>query len=366
MEQLDLTVLRYSRVDEDYRVLSKALQIKPDDVILSITSSGDNVLNLLLERPKKIVTVDVSIAQNSLLELKIVAISHLQSYQDYLILLGEVASDSLNRKRLYDEVKEFLPEYARVYWASHAHLVMNGLSQCGRLQKYLNDTCVIPVSEAVSPAILNEFLDAQDLSKQRKLFDELPLQKIKLIIRNVFTNQVCGRSAVQLKHVALTTDEMVEIMWERFCSVSQNVPNKDNFYYSLFLRGKRSTSSLTPNHLFPPYLREDGFNELKDLVDRIEIHTTSIQSYLSSSTTQFHKMNLSDIFEYMSTEESDLLFTKLFTKTFPGGYLAYWNLFRDCNPPTSDCRATLVELADKLQKSSRMFCFKFRLVSVSL
>ncbi len=81
--------------------------------------------------------------------------------------------------------------------------------------------------------------------------------------RNVFTNQVCGRSAVQLKHVALTTDEMVEIMWERFCSVSQNVPNKDNFYYSLFLRGKRSTSSLTPNHLFPPYLREDGFNELK-------------------------------------------------------------------------------------------------------
>lgn len=42
-------------------------------------------------------TVDVSIAQNSLLELKIVAISHLQSYQDYLILLGEVASDSLNR-----------------------------------------------------------------------------------------------------------------------------------------------------------------------------------------------------------------------------------------------------------------------------
>lgn len=70
---------------------------------------------------------------------------------------------------------------------------MNGLSQCGRLQKYLNDTCVIPVSEAVSPAILNEFLDAQDLSKQRKLFDELPLQKIKLIIRQVLLYYKLGR-----------------------------------------------------------------------------------------------------------------------------------------------------------------------------
>jgi len=68
---LDLSVIRYSRVWEDCRVLSKALQIKPDDDIISITrffeigvelctyicgcySSGDNVLSLLLEEPKSI------------------------------------------------------------------------------------------------------------------------------------------------------------------------------------------------------------------------------------------------------------------------------------------------------------------------
>lgn len=36
-KELDLTVLRYSRVDEDHRVLSKALQINDQDVVLSIT-----------------------------------------------------------------------------------------------------------------------------------------------------------------------------------------------------------------------------------------------------------------------------------------------------------------------------------------
>ena len=75
--QLDLSVIRYSRVVEDHRVLSRALQIEADkDVVMCITrwswssiqssivfifllpllsySSGDNVLNLLLDRPKKI------------------------------------------------------------------------------------------------------------------------------------------------------------------------------------------------------------------------------------------------------------------------------------------------------------------------
>lgn len=42
------------------------------------------------------VAVDMSVAQNSLLELKIAAISHLQ-YEDYLLLLGEAPGDDLSR-----------------------------------------------------------------------------------------------------------------------------------------------------------------------------------------------------------------------------------------------------------------------------
>ena len=37
-KELDLSVIRYSRVEEDHRILSKALSIKPDeDIVLSIT-----------------------------------------------------------------------------------------------------------------------------------------------------------------------------------------------------------------------------------------------------------------------------------------------------------------------------------------
>lgn len=36
---IDLSVIRYSKVWEDHRVLSQALDIQPDDVVLSITRS---------------------------------------------------------------------------------------------------------------------------------------------------------------------------------------------------------------------------------------------------------------------------------------------------------------------------------------
>lgn len=81
--------------------------------------------------------------------------------------------------------------------------------------------------------------------------------------RDVVLDQVSGRSSAQLKHVALSNDEMVEIFWNRFYSMSRNVPNKDNFYYSLFMRGERSGASPTPVELLPPYLTEDGFYKLK-------------------------------------------------------------------------------------------------------
>ena len=41
LEALDLSVIRYSRVDEDHKIISRGLRINPDqDVVLSITRLG--------------------------------------------------------------------------------------------------------------------------------------------------------------------------------------------------------------------------------------------------------------------------------------------------------------------------------------
>ena len=84
-----------------------------------------------------------------------------------------------------------------------------------------------------------------------------------LLSRDQVANLVSGRSAAQVQYVTLSIDERVELLWERFCSVSCNVPSKDNFYLSLYLRGKRSGALPTPVQLLPPFLTQDGFCRLK-------------------------------------------------------------------------------------------------------
>ena len=78
----------YAFTWEDARVDSRLLKITSDDVILAITSAGDNILSYCLERPKRVHAVDLNPAQNHLLELKVAAFRSLD-YQDVWKLFGE-------------------------------------------------------------------------------------------------------------------------------------------------------------------------------------------------------------------------------------------------------------------------------------
>ena len=85
----------------------------------------------------------------------------------------------------------------------------------------------------------------------------------------------------------------------------KSVPIKDNYYLSLFLRGHRGYNPLEKPDFCPPYLREKEFYKLKvvchkeltlslifsqGLVDRIVMHTGSVETYLSESNATFTKV----------------------------------------------------------------------------
>lgn len=49
----------YAFTWEDSKVDARLLKVQPDDVILAITSAGDNILSLALEGPRRIHAVDL-------------------------------------------------------------------------------------------------------------------------------------------------------------------------------------------------------------------------------------------------------------------------------------------------------------------
>ncbi len=104
----------YAFTWEDSRTDARLLKITGDDVILALTSAGDNILSYALERPKRIHAVDLNPAQNHLLELKVAAFRSLD-YQDVWKLFG-VGKHENFQKLLLENMSPHLSSQAFDYW----------------------------------------------------------------------------------------------------------------------------------------------------------------------------------------------------------------------------------------------------------
>ena len=120
--------LEYNACWEDFQIIQKALRTTQNDTVLSISSAGDNVLNLLLDDPRKIMCVDYNPYQNFLLELKVEAIRNL-GYQEFLEILGVSSSDK--RRELYHFIRRYLHRESRLFWDTNVNLITEGIIYTG-------------------------------------------------------------------------------------------------------------------------------------------------------------------------------------------------------------------------------------------
>ena len=89
---------------------------------------------------------------------------------------------------------------------------------------------------------------------------------------------------------------------------------------------------------------------------RFHIATQGIDSPIDDHEDGYYsKANLSDLFEYLSDEETEGLLRRMASKMRPGGRLAYWNMLVDRKRPDSlsDLLQPHPELAHRLWQKDR-------------
>ncbi|XP_011405611.1 PREDICTED: uncharacterized protein LOC105313683 [Amphimedon queenslandica] len=354
----DFTVIRYSRVWEDCVILCKGLDIQPSDVVLSITSSGDNVLNVLLKKPKKIYAVDMSLAQNALLELKLGAIRISLSHDKFLQLLGE--APSTKRLVLYESVKPSLPKYAQEFWDSNLSVIESGIANEGTLEKYLKVFNEKHLPKVVSSELLDAFFESQSIEEQRKVFNQFPLKELKDLISLYFSKEKLEkrRSEAQFQHAKIESDEAGEAFAKRYFVVAENIPAHDNFYFSLFNRGMKGYDPANKPNFAAPYLAKDNYEELKGLIDRVVVCTSTIEEQVKQIPLgTVTKANLSDIFEYTNEEVSCSICESVANVMAPGGRIVYWEL-QNTRPAPSSVFHYHEKLSKELHAEDRVFYYK--------
>ncbi len=161
--------IRYSHVWEDHLLAERGLDIGRADDVLSITSAGCNVLNLLLQEPRSVTALDLNPAQTALLRLKVAGIRHL-SHPRFTSLLG-IGRDH-DPVEVYEEIKGRLPEDARRFWDDHLEELKSGVVHCGRLEKYLQAFRPLHLDKLHSPDTIRRLLDHDDPAAQARFFDE--------------------------------------------------------------------------------------------------------------------------------------------------------------------------------------------------
>lgn len=104
---------------EDPAVDLSLLELRKDDVLVTITSAGDNILDYLSQSPlRRVHAIDLNPNQNHLLELKVASFAAGLSYGEIWAMFGEGRVTNF-RDVLIHKLSPHLSSHAFQFWLSH-------------------------------------------------------------------------------------------------------------------------------------------------------------------------------------------------------------------------------------------------------
>ncbi|KAK2459512.1 hypothetical protein APHAL10511_008471 [Amanita phalloides] len=291
---------------EDPRVDHRLLNINHDDVILTLTSAGDNILDYLQKCPKRIHAVDMNPNQNHLLELKVAAF-HALEYKDVWKIFGEGKHAGF-RKLLITRLSPHLSSQAFQYWLDHTRAFTSkssrGLYETGGSRHAIRMVRWLFWIFGLT-GIKDKICEAQTLDAQRETWPQIRRVLVSRLLnwavvktewfawkaagvpppqRNMIIDDFLKRKGLS-RGIKNHSDVGGRAIWEyivdTFDPVAKNtLISNDNYFYYLCLQGKFSNNS------HPTYLTPDAFNKLSapGAFNGLRIHTDGLDEVIARIT----------------------------------------------------------------------------------
>ena len=343
----------YSQCWEDPLILNEALKVNTEDIVLSISSAGDNSLYLLTMNPKKIISIDSNYLQNFILEFKVAGIKTL-NHKDFLELIGILESDK--REELYNKIRVKLNPKCREYWDKNPTLIRQGIIHSGKFESYLSKfrNYIIPLSH--SKKDIKELLSLNSLDEQKFFYNDKWNNLMWRITFKIFFSKtimkIFGRDKNFFDHNK--NKNISEHYYKRTFDGLTKIPIKNNYFLNYILLKKYDLNNL------PEYLKEKNFDLIKQNIDKLKIITSDINTYLKKQEdNSFSKFNLSDIFELFSQEDYEKMLREILKKSKNNAIICYWNnlVYRNKHPSTNNKIVKDFQISKKLFSKDRVFFY---------
>jgi S-adenosylmethionine-diacylglycerol 3-amino-3-carboxypropyl transferase len=313
---LDHNIIRYSKVWEDYRIASEALNLVNGDHLLIVASAGCNVLNLLLKEPESITCIDLSESQIALTELKIRAAYYLER-EEFLSLLGYRNALPHVREMIYNKVRPALSADTAMFWEENLGIVKSGIQSIGRLDTYFSGFWTDQTKYSG-----RYFVDKISSGEIRAVINSPAVAELQSSFKEYYSrNQMAqrGRSEEQFRYVSHEYDVGYN-MWEKFVRAVMMSELYENPYMQAFIYNRYVNIEAMP------YLSQSGYARLKPLLDRVRIIRTSLSDAINcEKSLPYTKYYLSNVFEYLPESDCTSILDEIGRKSAFDARVCYWN-----------------------------------------
>jgi len=301
--------LVYNTCWEDPRLDRQMLDLKSDSRVVMITSAGCNALDYLLDGPAEIHAVDMNPRQNALLQLKIAMIEW-ADFDDLFRLFGHGAHPKF--ESLLNGIKGDLHPFASRYWQAKSHYFHSS-----RLNPsfYYRGTAgklawlALHIFKRGSRRVRDCMAALQhvtSLQEQRELYERVRPTLwngvVTWLLRQPMAMTMLGVPRSQLRMIECHFNGGITgFIQAKLEHVLTQVPFWDNYFWRVYLTG-RYTRECCPN-----YLREQHQSELRSMVGRIAIHSTTIANFLRENPGDYTHYVLLDHQDWLAAHNSQAL-----------------------------------------------------------
>jgi S-adenosylmethionine-diacylglycerol 3-amino-3-carboxypropyl transferase len=288
--------LVYNICWEDPRCDRQVLNLGEESKIVMITSAGCNALDYLLDNPAQIHCIDLNSRQNALLELKKALFKH-SDYKTLYNYFGE-GSYADGEKYYKKELRKFLPAYVQDFWdrkieyfsgkGAKKSFYFRGSS--GTLAwlfvKYMR-------SRKKLYSKVRSLLESKTLEEQKYWYNQVESKLFNKTVRRILSNHYAlAMAGVPRAQRRLISEEypggVGEFIVNSVRRVFTEIDIRENYFWRVYIDGHYTKDCC------PSYLVEDNFDTLRDRIDHIKTHTTSISQFLIDNPGEYSNYILLD------------------------------------------------------------------------
>lgn len=214
-------------------------------------------------------------------------------------------------KEFYPRLRKYLTPAAAEFWDGHSHYFDGSWFRASFYFRGMSGALawLIYVYLHAIPGLwksVTELLQAKTVEEQHRIyFDKIEKTMwnpiVKKLLQSSATLSSIGVPVAQQDLLSHETN-IGAFLKRSLEIVLTELPLKENYFWRVYMEGHYQKDSC------PEYLIEENFNKLKDgLIDKIEIHTTTITDFLKEyEKKDISKFILLDHMDWMSTDQKFL------------------------------------------------------------